>query len=86
MPLTKSAKKRVRQDKKRREYNRSWKTRMKNKIKKIDSLIQQGKIIEAKESFPSLMSFIDKVASKGVIHKNKAARKKSKIAKKLNKK
>jgi len=85
MPIIKSAKKRMRQDEKRREYNKNWKRRMKTNIKKMENLIDQGKIKEAKEFSPHLISLIDKTAAKGVIHKNKACREKSKITKKLNK-
>ena len=57
---------------------------MKTEIKKIENLINQGKTKEAKEIFPSIAGLIDKITAKGVIHKNKASREKSKIAKKLN--
>jgi len=84
MPQTKSAKKRVRQTRKRTIRNRQVKSRVKNSIKKFLNLIKEKKLEEAKKELPGLMSIIDSAWSKGVWHKNKAAREKAKIMKKLN--
>lgn len=70
MPITKSAQKKLRQDKKRKTSNAVTKAAYKSAIKKA------GKLGVSKAS-----SAIDKAAKKGLIHKNKAARLKSRIAK-----
>ncbi|MCX7955408.1 MAG: 30S ribosomal protein S20 [Bacteroidales bacterium] len=77
----KSAKKRIRQNEKRRLYNRYYKKTAKTLIKKLKSIKEKQK---ANEMLPSLYSFIDKIAKKGVIHKNKAANLKSNITKYVN--
>ncbi len=80
-----SALKRARQNLKRRLRNKMYKTRVKNSIKALDTLLAQGEIEKAKEIFNETVSIIQKAAGKGVIHKNKASRKVSSIAQKLNK-
>jgi len=80
----KSAIKKMRQDEKRRLRNRAYRTRYKNVVKAVETAINQGNIEAAKEAFQTAVSTIDRIASKGVIHKNKAARKKSRLAKKVN--
>jgi len=82
---TKSAKKRIKVAEKRRLRNKSYKTAMKTKIKKFEKALETGNAGEIKAKFLEASKFIDKVASKGIIHKNAAARKKSKLHKKLNK-
>ncbi|GAG66456.1 unnamed protein product, partial [marine sediment metagenome] len=56
---------------------------LKTVLKKIDGLISSNKADEAKELIQMVMSKLDKAVSKGVIHKKKASRKKSRLAKKL---
>jgi len=85
MANTKSAKKRIKVAEKRRLRNKSYKTAMKTKIKKFEKALETGNAEEIKDKFLEAFKFVDKVASKGVIHKNAAARKKSKMHKKLNK-
>jgi len=83
MPQTKSAKKRVRQTEKRTIRNRQIKNRVKNSIKKFLQLINEKKLEEAKKNLPRLISMIDSAWAKGVWHKNKAAREKARVMKKL---
>ncbi|HOF16019.1 MAG TPA: 30S ribosomal protein S20 [Bacteroidales bacterium] len=78
----KSALKRIRQDRKRRLENRYWAKTMRNSIKKA-RLINDA--AELKSKMPEVVSIIDKVAKKGIIHKNKAANLKSGLMIKLNK-
>ncbi len=78
----KSALKRIRQDRKRRLENRYWAKTMRNSIKKA-KLINDA--AELKSKMPEVVSIIDKVAKKGIIHKNKAANLKSGLMIKLNK-
>ena len=84
MPITKSAKKALRQNEKRRVHNLSYKTRLKDLIKEIELLISEKKTEEAKQLLPKVYKIIDKSAKVGIIKKNTAARKKSKIARELN--
>ena len=78
----KSQFKRIRQNEKRRIENRYWGKTMRNAIKKLRNT---QKLSEAKEKMPSITSLIDKVAKKGIIHKNKAANLKSGLMLKINK-
>lgn len=82
MPQHKSAKKRVRTSEKRKEINKAYKTKLKNVIKNVRD--QKDKET-AEKSLQKATAIIDKIASKGVIHKNKAANQKSKLAKVVNK-
>ena len=82
MPQHKSAKKRVRTSEKRREINKTYKTRLKNVIKSVREKKDKE---SAEKSFQVATAVIDKVAAKGIIHKNKAANQKSKLAKAINK-
>ncbi|MCF7741234.1 MAG: 30S ribosomal protein S20 [Candidatus Marinimicrobia bacterium] len=77
MPRTKSVQKRIRKSEKARKRNRHFKTMMKNKIKNFMALEDRE---EAKEAMSDTVSLIDKMVKKGIIHKNKAAREKSKLS------
>lgn len=81
----KSAMKRARQNVKRRLRNRMLRAAYRTEIKKFIDLIEENKIEEAEKSLPRLYKVIDKSRTKGIIHKNVAARNKSKMATKLNK-
>jgi len=83
MPITKSAKKRMRQSLIRKKRNRRMKSTVKNSIKKFLQLVNEEKGEEAKKMLPQVIKLIDITSSKGVWHKNKAAREKSKLMKKL---
>ena len=85
MPTSKSAKKRVRQNIKCRLGNRSHKSALKTQIKKFLLAIQSKNIADAEKHFSLTTKHLDKVATKGIIHKNTASRKKSRLAKNLNK-
>ncbi|MBO4281682.1 MAG: 30S ribosomal protein S20 [Bacteroidales bacterium] len=78
----KSQLKRIREDQKRRLVNRYWAKTMRNSIKKIRI---SHDVNEAKNNLPKVVSLIDKVAKKGIIHKNKAANLKSGLMKHINK-
>lgn len=81
MPITKSAKKALRQNKRRRVINLRHKNKIKDLIKRVRDLISEKKIEEAKKLLPQIYKAVDKAAKVGVIKKNTAARKKSSIAK-----
>ena len=73
--------KRVRQSRKANSYNNHYKSMMKTSIKKVlESSSKEDASILKNEAF----KIIDKVASKGVIHKNKASNQKSRISRHLN--
>jgi len=79
-----SAKKRVRQNAKRRTLNRSRKSQVKSQIKHFEATLAEGNATTAQEQFRELTKKLDKVASTSTMHKKTAARKKSRLAKKLN--
>ena len=74
--------KRVRQSKKSNTRNRFYKSKMSTAIKKFTSLDKK----QAEKDFPNIIKLIDQICSKGIIHKNKANNKKSKLATYLNNK
>ena len=78
MPQHESAKKRMRQNEKRRKRNKSQKSRVRTKIKKLRSLDDKE---EAQELLDDVKGDLDRLAAKGVIHKNKAGNRKSKLEK-----
>ena len=84
MPNIKSAKKRVIVNGKRAEQNKSIRSAVKTEIKKVDLLVKEGKVEEAKVALSSAFSAIDSAVSKGVYHANNGANKKAKLAKKVD--
>ena len=80
MPQHKSAKKRVRQSEKRRAHNRYQRSRMRTMIKRLRTTEDKE---EASVLFKEVQAYLDRLASKGIIHKNKAANYKSKLASQL---
>jgi small subunit ribosomal protein S20 len=80
----KSAIKKMRQDEVRRQRNKAYKTRVKTVVKKVEAAIQDQNREAAEQAFKEAVPVIDRVAGKGIIHKNRAARKKSRLAKKIN--
>jgi len=85
MPITKSAKKALRQNKRRRQRNLRRLRAMRDLIKKIRKLVLENKNKEAEELLPKAYKAIDKAAKTGVIKKNTASRKKSRLTKLINK-
>ena len=79
MPITKSAKKALRQNVRRKARNLVYKKKMKDLIKKVRSLVLEKRIEEAKKLLPQIYKILDKAAKVGVIKKNTASRKKSRI-------
>ena len=84
MANIKSAKKRVLVSKKRYEKNKAIKSSVKTAIKKVEAAVAQGSKDEAQAALVSATSVISKAASKGVYHKNNAARKVSRLTKAVN--
>jgi small subunit ribosomal protein S20 len=84
MANTKSAEKRIRQSEKRRMMNRQARSMMRTAIKKFRTLVTEQKLEEARSLLPSVYGVIDRTAKKGVIHRNTAARYKSRLTHHLN--
>lgn len=76
---TKSAVKANRQNVKRRAHNRGLRSRLRTGLKAIRSALDAGDIDGAKKQLSATQSLVDKMASKGIIHKNTAARYKSRL-------
>jgi len=79
-----SAKKRVRQNAKRRAINRARKSAIKTQTKKFLAAVKDGNAETAQQEFKTLVRKLDKVASTSTMHKNTAARIKSRMARRLN--
>ena len=84
MPNIKSAKKRVVVTEKKNSQNKMIKTSVKTAIKKFNAALAAGDAEAAEKLLPETVSVIDSAASKGILHKNNAANKKSALAKNLN--
>lgn len=84
MPITKSTKKRLRQNPKRRAVNAKKSSEIKKLLKEAAGLISENKASEAEKMLPKIYQALDKAAKRGVIKKNTAARKKSRIIKRIN--
>lgn len=81
MPVTKSAAKRVRQTIRRHQRNLRVKNVANREIKAVVAALAQSDVKSAQEKLKTAQAAIDKAAKAGIIHKNKAARKKSQLAK-----
>ena len=84
MPNTRSARKQVRVTEKRHLRNKSIQSLCKTNITKAERLIFSGELESAQEAAVAAISSLDRAAEKGVIHPNNAARRKSRLMKKLN--
>jgi small subunit ribosomal protein S20 len=81
MANTKSAEKRMRQSGERRERNRSDRSEMRTAIKKVRGAIEGGDAKAAQDALQTAVQVIDRTAKKRVVHKNAAARTKSRLTK-----
>lgn len=79
-----SAKKRIRQNEKRRTINRAKKSQVKTQIKRFEEALSVGNVDAAAEQLRQVTKKLDKAAATSTMHKKTAARKKSRLAKKLN--
>ena len=84
MPNTKAAIRRVRRVKKQTQVNRIRKSKYKNAIKQIELLIENKEKDKAKKYFSKFQSILMQVAKSGIVNKNTASRKISKISKKIS--
>lgn len=83
MANTPQAKKRARQNEKARKHNASMRSMGRTYLKKVLSAIATGDKAAAQAAYVSAVAVIDRIADKGLIHKNKAARHKSRLNAKL---
>ncbi len=83
MPIIKSAKKALRQSERKRVFNLRRKREMKTQVKEIQKLLTENKTEEALKLIPTAYKAIDKAAKRGVIKKNTASRKKSRLSKSI---
>lgn len=84
MANSKSAEKRIRVNEQKRLRNRPYRTEARTYVKKAELAIRQGDAETAKVAVVKAVSTLDKVANRGVIHANNAARRKSRLMKKYN--
>jgi len=81
---SKSAQKQVRVASKRQQRNKSIRSQVKTNITRAEKLIFAGDLEAAREAVVTAVSSLDKAAEKGILHGNNAARRKSRLMKKLN--
>ena len=81
MANTRSAEKRNRQSQKRRARNQAVRTRVKSAVKKVRETLEGGELAAAQDAFKKAARVIDQASSKGVVHRNTASRKISRLAK-----
>lgn len=81
MPTHESAKKRLRQNEKKRQHNKQYKSRVRTMVEKVRDAEDKE---EAEELLRQAKSLLDRLASKGIIHKNKSARYKSDLEQHVN--
>jgi small subunit ribosomal protein S20 len=84
MPNHKSAEKRVRQTARKNEVNRNNRSRLRTTIKKLRSSLTGTDVEATQVLLPTTVSMIDKMVNKGIIHRNAAARHKSRLSKHVN--
>ena len=80
MANIKSAKKRIIQSEKNRKHNASMRSMMRTSVKKVVLAIETGNKEQAQEAYNAMQKVVDRYADKGLIHKNKAARHKSRLS------
>lgn len=81
---SKSVLKRIRQNEKRRARNQAWRSKIKTYVKKVEEAITKKDLNTIQTHLKEAIKIINKAASKGIIHKNTASRKISKLMKKAN--
>jgi len=85
MPNHKSAEKRDRQNARKNAVNTASRSRLRSQVKKLRVALEQGSQDQAVSLLPETVSEIDKAVQKGVLHRNAAARQKSRLTRRLNK-
>ena len=85
MPTTRTAEKEMRVAEQRKERNKSVRSETKTKVTHAEAMIGSAELDAAKNEVKKAISSLDKEAGKGKVHRNNAARRKSRLMKKLNK-
>ncbi|HEY0220642.1 MAG TPA: 30S ribosomal protein S20 [Candidatus Paceibacterota bacterium] len=80
MPITKSAKKALRSSKRKKSFNSKKKEELSKVIKEVKKLVEGKNVKEAKALMPKVQKILDKSVKTGLIKKNKASRKKSRLS------
>jgi small subunit ribosomal protein S20 len=80
VPQTRSAKKHLRQTAKRTLRNKVYKSRIKTVIRKVRLAVDEGRAEDARLSYREASSLLDKAVAKGILHKNNAGRRKSRLS------
>jgi small subunit ribosomal protein S20 len=83
MANIKSQIKRNRQNEARRQRNKSERSRLRTLTKRLTDAVEAGEVDAAQDAYHAAAQAYDKAAAKGIIHRNKASNKKSRLAKKL---
>ena len=84
MAHSSSAKKSIRQNAKRYQRNRAYRTRYRRLVRKTQAALESGDATAAEATVQQTVSVLDDTAGKGIIHPNKAARLKSRLVRRLN--
>jgi small subunit ribosomal protein S20 len=84
MPNHKSAEKRMRQSERRRTINRHNRAKLRTSVKKLRGVLEGSDKAQANTLLPQTVSEIDKAVQKGVLHRNAAARQKSRLTARVN--
>jgi len=84
MPTSLSARKRVRQNAKCRLRNRTIKSAVSTQVHKLEAALESGEVEAARGALKAAVRAIDKAVAKGVFHQNTAARRKSRLAARVN--
>ena len=85
MPNIKSAKKRVLVNQAKAARNKSARSALKTQLKYFDAAVSEGNRVEADKRYKEAVKAVDKAAARGLLHKNTAANRKSKMTLRLNK-
>ena len=84
MAHTISAKKRIRQTERRTERNKARRSRIRTFVRKVEEALQAGNKADAEAAFKDMMPEVHRGVSKGLLHKNTAARKLSRLSSRIN--
>ena len=83
MPNSNSSKKRLRQNEKRRQQNRSVKSALRTQLRKVKEAVTSGDLATSEEQFKTAVKKLDRAAAHNIIHRNAAARTKSRLSAKV---
>lgn len=84
MANLKSQKKRIKTDHERRQRNRGVRSRIKTQIRRVELAVEEGRSEDARAALREASGALDKAADKGAVHRNYAARHKSRLARKVS--